>query len=125
MLLFSDAADSDAKLLEEVAKRGNGRIYFAEDVMSLPRIFSHETIAVARSTFVEEKTNCKLGPDLALLGKLPVAEAPDLGGYNLLSAWRAQSPSKDRKPPTWSRCMERLRDAFMLNSNGAAPATIV
>ncbi len=45
-------------------------------------------------------------------------------GYNLLSAWRAQSPSKDRKPPSWSRCMELLRDAFMLNSHGAAPATI-
>lgn len=76
-------ADPDAKLLEEVAKRGNGRIYFAEDVMSLPRIFSQETIAVARSTFVEEKTSCKLGPDLALLGKLPVADAPQIGGYNL------------------------------------------
>ncbi|MDP1825414.1 MAG: VWA domain-containing protein [Archangium sp.] len=76
-------ADSDAKLLEEVARRGNGRIYFAEDVMSLPRIFSQETIAVARSTFVEEKTDTKLGPDLAQLGKLPTADAPSLGGYNL------------------------------------------
>jgi len=45
-------------------------------------------------------------------------------GYNLLSAWRAQSPSKDRKPPSWSRCMELLRDAFMLNSHGVEPATI-
>ena len=76
-------ADSDAKLLEEVARRGNGRIYFAEDVLSLPRIFSQETIAVARSTFVEEKTATKLGPDLAQLGKLPVADAPGVGGYNL------------------------------------------
>ena len=76
-------ADSDAKLLEEVARRGNGRIYFAEDVTSLPRIFSQETIAVARSTFVEEKTATRLGPDLAQLGKLPVAEAPGVGGYNL------------------------------------------
>ena len=76
-------ADSDAKLLEEVARRGNGRIYFAEDVTSLPRIFSQETIAVARSTFVEEKTPTKLGPDLAQLGKLPTADAPEIGGYNL------------------------------------------
>jgi hypothetical protein len=75
--------DVDARLLEEVARRGNGRIYFAEDVLSLPRIFSQETIAVARSTFVEEKTATKLGPDLAQLGKLPVADAPSLGGYNL------------------------------------------
>ncbi|MFZ5439454.1 MAG: VWA domain-containing protein [Myxococcota bacterium] len=76
-------SDPDAKLLEEVAKRGNGRIYFAEDVTSLPRIFSQETIAVARSTFVEETTATKLGPDLALIGKLPTADVPSVGGYNL------------------------------------------
>ena len=75
--------DPDAKLLEEIAHRGNGRIYFAEDVLSLPRIFSQETIAVARSTFVEEKTGTKLGPDLAQLGKWPTADVPSLGGYNL------------------------------------------
>jgi len=45
-------------------------------------------------------------------------------GYNLLSAWRAQAPAKDRKPPSWSRCMELLRDAFMLNSHGIPSATI-
>jgi uncharacterized membrane protein len=76
-------ADPDAKLLEEVARRGNGRIYFAEDVTSLPRIFSQETIAVARSTFVEDAADTKLGPDLAQLGKMPTAETPRIGGYNL------------------------------------------
>lgn len=45
-------------------------------------------------------------------------------GYNLLSTWRAQAPSKDRLPLSWSRCMELLRDALMLNSHGASPATI-
>jgi hypothetical protein len=39
-------------------------------------------------------------------------------GYNLLSAWRAQAPAKDRQPLSWSRCMELLRDAFMLNHQG-------
>ncbi|HEY1086527.1 MAG TPA: VWA domain-containing protein, partial [Archangium sp.] len=76
-------ADPDAKLLEEVAKRGNGRIYFAEDVTSLPRIFSQETIAVARSTFVEERSETKVALDLPQLGKLPTAEGPAIGGYNL------------------------------------------
>lgn len=76
-------ADPDAKLLEEVAKRGNGRIYFAEDVTSLPRIFSQETIAVARSTFVEERAETKVALDLPQLGKLPTAEGPAIGGYNL------------------------------------------
>ncbi|MCC6335581.1 MAG: VWA domain-containing protein [Myxococcales bacterium] len=76
-------ADPDAALLREVATRGNGRIYFAEDVMSLPRIFSQETIAVARSSFVEEPTDTAVAADLTQLGKLPTAAAPRLGGYNL------------------------------------------
>lgn len=76
-------ADPDAALLEEVARRGNGRIYFAEDVLSLPRIFSQETIAVARSTFVDTATPLLTGPDLALLGRLPASGLARLGGYNL------------------------------------------
>ncbi len=76
-------ADSDAKLLEEVAARGNGRIYFAEDATSLPRIFSQETIAVARATFIDALTPLSLGPDLALLGRVPTAGLSSCGGYNL------------------------------------------
>jgi hypothetical protein len=75
--------DSDAKLLEDIARRGNGRIYFAEDVHSLPRIFSQETIAVARSSFVDVPAALLFGPDLSLLGKLPQGGAPRVGGYNL------------------------------------------
>ncbi len=75
--------DSDAALLEEIAGRGNGRIYFAEDVLSLPRIFSQETIAVARSTFVDNAVPMALGADLSLLGKLPAGGLPRVGGYNL------------------------------------------
>lgn len=76
-------SDPDAKLLEEVALRGNGRIYFAEDATSLPRIFSQETIAVARSTFVETSTPIALGPDLAQLGQMSSKAVPAAGGYNL------------------------------------------
>ncbi len=75
--------DSDAELLRDVARRGNGRIYFAEDVTSLPRIFSQETIAVARSSYVEVPCATTLGPDLAQLGKLAVPAPFGVGGYNL------------------------------------------
>lgn len=75
--------DSDAALLREVATRGEGRIYFAEDVTSLPRIFSQETIAVARSTFVDEQTKVVLGGDVTLLGQLPAGASTTIGGYNL------------------------------------------
>jgi hypothetical protein len=76
-------ADSDARLLEEVAALGNGRVYFAEDAMSLPRIFSQETIAVARASFVDEETPISVGPDLGLLGRIPTAGLTTCGGYNL------------------------------------------
>ncbi|HYI02385.1 VWA domain-containing protein [Hyalangium sp.] len=75
--------DSDAKLLQEVAALGGGRIYFAQDAMSLPRIFSQETITVARSAFVDVPTSMEAAPDLQLLGKVPSLGLPQAGGYNL------------------------------------------
>ncbi len=75
--------DPDADLLKEIAAKGGGRIYFAEDATSLPRIFSQETIAVARATFVDEPTSLEAAPDLPLLGKLPALGLPQVGGYNL------------------------------------------
>ncbi|MCP3139205.1 VWA domain-containing protein [Pyxidicoccus xibeiensis] len=75
--------DVDAKLLQEVASRGGGRMYFAEDAMSLPRIFSQETLTVARATFVDEPASLEGAPDLPLLGRLPSEGLPQIGGYNL------------------------------------------
>jgi hypothetical protein len=75
--------DPDADLLKEIAAKGGGRIYFAEDATSLPRIFSQETIAVARATFVDEPASLEAAPDLPLLGKLPALGLPQVGGYNL------------------------------------------
>jgi len=45
-------------------------------------------------------------------------------GYNFLSAWRAHAHRKDRQPLSWSRSMELLRDAIILNSHGTPFATI-
>jgi uncharacterized membrane protein len=75
--------DIHANLLQEVAALGGGRIYFAQDAMSLPRIFSQETITVARSAFVDVPTSLEAAPDLSLLGKLPSQGLPQVGGYNL------------------------------------------
>lgn len=75
--------DPDAQLLEEIAVRGSGRIYFAEDATSLPRIFSQETIAVARSSFVDGDIPLAPGPDLAMLGRIPTAGLSSCGGYSL------------------------------------------
>jgi Transposase DDE domain len=45
-------------------------------------------------------------------------------GYNLLSAWRAQAPSQDKQPLSWLRCMELLRDAFLMHNQETINATI-
>ncbi len=75
--------DSDADLLRDVAKRGNGRMYFAEDVTSLPRIFSQETIAVARSSFIDVPTSVRVTADLTQLGRFAQASGTGVDGYNL------------------------------------------
>lgn len=48
------AGDPDAKLLQDTAKRGGGRIFFTTDAATLPNIFAQETVTVARSSFLEE-----------------------------------------------------------------------
>jgi hypothetical protein len=34
-------------------------------------------------------------------------------GYNVVSAWRQQSPRRDKKPISWNRAMETLRDTLL------------
>lgn len=76
-------SDPDVALLREVAQLGGGRIYFSNDAMSLPRLFSQETIAVARSSFIDGKIGLSKGTDLALLGRPPAGGLPTVGGYNV------------------------------------------
>ncbi len=78
-------ADSDAKLLEEIARLGNGRCHFVAEAADLPRVFAQETIQVARSALVEETTAVRVLPPLAALGDMPLL-FPDLGGYSV--AWQ-------------------------------------
>lgn len=47
-------ADSDTGLLEKLAKWGNGRYYFTDDVESIPKIFAKETILATRTYIVEK-----------------------------------------------------------------------
>lgn len=77
--------DSDAALLTDIARRGNGRVYFTESAMELPRLFAQETIIVARAAFIDEPTAVAPAGELALLGAPdPVLlSPPHLGGYNL------------------------------------------
>ena len=100
VIAMGSPKDSDAKLLEEVARLGGAGIYFAEDASSLPAIFSQETMAVARATFVDTAAPFEAGPDLLQLGKLGAPAAPAVGGYNLtyLRPQASSSLTQRREP---------------------------
>lgn len=48
------SSDPDGALLEDIAKRGKGRIFFTASAADLPALFAQETVAVARSVFVTD-----------------------------------------------------------------------
>jgi uncharacterized membrane protein len=81
---LGSASDSDAALLVEIARLGNGRCQFVADAQDLPRVFAEETIQVARSSVVEQPTNLGVQPALASIGDMPDA-VPQVQGYSL--AW--------------------------------------
>jgi Mg-chelatase subunit ChlD len=75
--------DVDAELLRDIAKRGNGQVYFTESAEELPRLFAQDTIIVARSTFLEQATPVQFTGGLVTLTGKQFPAAPVLGGYNL------------------------------------------
>jgi hypothetical protein len=79
---LGNRGDPDAALLEDIAKRGGGRIFFTQDAMDLPAIFTQETAAVSRSTFIEESRFIGQTKDLLELG-LDVPVPSQLNAFNL------------------------------------------
>jgi len=77
--------DKDADLLKDIAKRGNGRIFFSDRPEDLPRLFAQDTFVVARNTFLDDPTRIAATAGMASLTDR-VFEMPaglSIGGYNL------------------------------------------
>ncbi len=75
--------DQDAELLKDIAKRGDGRIFFSDKPEELPRLFAQDTFVVARNTFLDEPVRVKATAALeALTGRGFDIDRP-IGGYNL------------------------------------------
>lgn len=75
--------DPDAEFIQDVARRGNGRIFFNANASELPTIFAQEAVSVARSAFLEEPTPAvPTAGWLELAAKAP-AWMPHVDGYNL------------------------------------------
>ncbi len=76
-------ADPDAALLQDVARRGNGRVFFTDRPADVPQIFAQETVTVARSAFVDEPVGTQATGRWAEVSPMPLAWLPEAGGYNL------------------------------------------
>ncbi len=75
--------DPDAGLLEDIAKRGGGRVFFTEIPGELPNIFAQETVTVARSSFIEDATGAKSTGRWHELARREAEWLPEVDGYNL------------------------------------------
>lgn len=82
--------DSDAALLKDIATLGNGNVMFTDDAEELPRLFTQDTMSVARNMFIEATNEQPDGipgvllPEPArLMGDLRMGALPGVGGYNL------------------------------------------
>ncbi|MCG3149660.1 MAG: hypothetical protein PCFJNLEI_03125 [Verrucomicrobiae bacterium] len=101
--------DSDAALLKDIARLGEGRIFFTDRPEELPRLFSYETLLADRSAYVENPVSIQQSPaGLAVLSALPgELPAPAVAAYNLgylkpqaQAAWVTKE-SKDDPTVLW------------------------
>lgn len=80
---LGDSGDSDAEFLKDIAERGGGRIFFNSNPSDLPRVFAQETVAVARSTFVEEATKVVPTSGWSQISPNALDWLSSVDGYNL------------------------------------------
>ena len=94
-------ADSDSKFLEDVARRGGGRITYASDPADIPRLFAQETVLVSRTAWVDQTLQPQRRTALDLVVPGLTAAWPTIPGYNLtyareraqVLAWCAGDPA--------------------------------
>ncbi len=75
--------DSDSALLVDVAKLGNGRMFFSDQPMDIPKIFAQETVTIARSAFIKDPVGSQATGRWAEISPKPVAWFKQVDGYNL------------------------------------------
>lgn len=76
-------ADPDAKLCEEIAKLGKGRMFYSDKPMDIPKIFAQETVTIARSAFIEDATKTKQTGRWAEISPQTLQWLGAVDGYNL------------------------------------------
>ena len=85
--------DSDAEFLRDVARLGNGRVFFNADAAELPALFQMETATIARSAFLEDPVGVNGTPGWLEIAASPLDWPATIPAYNLvyLKAQAAQA----------------------------------
>lgn len=83
VIALGSPTDPDAAFLEDIAKRGSGRIFFNTDPSNLPAIFTQETVAVARSAFIEEVVGVQETAGWLEIAAKPIDWLGRVDAYNL------------------------------------------
>src|SRR5437763_2036733 len=73
--------DCDFKLLQEIARVGNGRYYQAEDPSNIPQIFAKETVTASKSALNEQPFIPIVTRPSEVIANIKFDEAPFLLGY--------------------------------------------
>ncbi|MES2596904.1 MAG: VWA domain-containing protein [Verrucomicrobiota bacterium] len=92
VIALGQRSDVDAALLEDIAKRGKGRLFFTDKAEELPSIFSQETVAVARSAFIPDPVKTQGAGGWFEISGQGMEWLPEADGYNLsyLRDWASQ-----------------------------------
>ncbi len=75
--------DADADFLKDVAARGGGRIFFQADASEIPAVFEQETVAIARSQFIDSAAAVQGAAGWMELASTPIKWLAQVDGYNL------------------------------------------
>ena len=78
--------ESDKEHLRKIAKMGNGRFYYTEDISKIPKIFMKETKSITKTNIVETEFVPKLVKRGNILAGINMKTFPRLYGYNSAKA---------------------------------------
>jgi hypothetical protein len=82
VIALGNQLDQDAQLLEEIASLGEGRVFFVNNAVDLPAVFSQETVAVARAQYVRKETPLTFTDGWSALANNTIVLPPFVDGYN-------------------------------------------
>ncbi|MBX7211427.1 MAG: VWA domain-containing protein [Verrucomicrobiaceae bacterium] len=93
VIALGSRSDGDAWLLDDIASLGKGRIFYTDKAEELPSIFSQETVAVARSAFINEPVETQGAGGWFEISGQALDWMPKADGYNLcyLREWASQA----------------------------------